>query len=194
MVAQNKEQIRMKLFQIIQDNFAFVGISSNQPYWNAESAKTLFIFSLFTALGAMFLFFKANTFLEYTMNIYVTTAVLGTGISFLAMLHRKETLFELIDRLEEFVDESELKTFYSFFVVMMDFGDIKKSSESIDPASAAAFKETNRLVKRSCEIGHFVLVKVSPTCTVLPQAIISYVIYWTTNAGSEAFGLPFLFW
>lgn len=102
---------RLKLFQIIQDNFAFVGIGSNQPYWNAKSAKTLFIFSLFTALGAMFLFFEANTFLEFTMSVYVTTAVLGTGISFLAMLNQKETIFELIDRLEEFVDERKLKTF-----------------------------------------------------------------------------------
>lgn len=114
MVAQSVEKPRLKLFQVIQDNFAFVGISSNQPHWNAKSANTLFIFSLFTVFGAMFLFFEAHTFLEYTMNIYVTTAVLGTGISFLAMLLQEESLFELIDRLEEFVDESELTSFTLF--------------------------------------------------------------------------------
>lgn len=76
----------------------------------------------------------------------------------------------------------------------MNFEDIKKSSESIDPTSAAIFNKTNRLVEKMCEIGYFVLVKRTPICLVIPRAFISYVIYFTTNGDSEAFGLPFLFW
>lgn len=102
-----EKKARNKLFQVIQDDVAFVGISPNRPHWNEKSAKSLFIFSLFTALGGIFLFFKANSFLEYTMNIYVTTAVFGTGISFLAMLYQKEKFFELINRFEEFAEKSE---------------------------------------------------------------------------------------
>lgn len=102
-----EKKARNKLFQVIQDNFAFVGIIRNQPHWNAKSVKSLFIFSLFTALGGIFLFFKANSFLEYTMNIYVTTAIFGTAIAFLVMLYQKENFFELINRFEEFVEKSE---------------------------------------------------------------------------------------
>lgn len=99
----------MKLLQIIQKNFAYLGISPNQSHWNVKSAMDFFVFSSITVLGAVFLFFKANSFLEYTMNIYVTTAAFGVSIVFITMLFQKEKLFKLVEKFEEFVDESEYR-------------------------------------------------------------------------------------
>lgn len=110
----------MKLFQIVQRNFAYVGISPNQAYWNEKSAKAVFIFSSFTVLGTAFLLYDANTFLEYTMNIYETTAVFGTGIVFLSMLFQKEKLFKSIEKLEKFVDKSEYREKNNFLCTSLE--------------------------------------------------------------------------
>ena len=97
----------MKLYQIVQKNFALLGISPNQSRCNQKSVFIFFILSLAITLGAVFIFFKANTFLEYTQNIYITITFFGMYISFLAILFQKGELFELIDYMEKNADESE---------------------------------------------------------------------------------------
>lgn len=67
-------------------------------------------------------------------------------------------------------------------------------SEAGNSVSKAVMNDTNRLVQKWSEIGEFVLVKVSSVGLVIPRAIISYAIYFATNAKNEAFELPMLFW
>lgn len=69
-----------------------------------------------------------------------------------------------------------------------------ENSEPENLALKAIMDETNRRVENWCDIGEFVMIKVTPFCLVIPRAIISYVIYFATNAGNEAFVLPFLQW
>lgn len=97
----------MKIFQVVQKNFAILGISPNQSYWNVNSKMAFFTYNLNTALGIMFLFLEANTFLKYTMNIYVTATVFLLSINHSATLFQKEKLFKLIDEMEKFGDESK---------------------------------------------------------------------------------------
>lgn len=99
---------KMKLFQVIQKNLAMLGISSNQQrYCNQKSVMTLFVYSLAITLSMVFLFFKADTYLEYTLNIYVTSTAFGACVGFIALLFQKGKLFKLIDELEEFFNESK---------------------------------------------------------------------------------------
>ena len=99
----------MKLFQIIQKNFAFLGIRPIQPRFNWRSVTIFHIFTLAITFSAVFLFFKANTFLEYAQNAYVTTTVFTVWIGFLSFLIQKQKLFQLIDDFEKCADEREWK-------------------------------------------------------------------------------------
>lgn len=67
------------------------------------------MFGFSISLSIVFLLFEANTFLEYTLNIYVDTTELGACIAFTAILFKREKLFELINEFVEFVDESEYR-------------------------------------------------------------------------------------
>lgn len=96
----------MKLAQIVQKNFAFLGISSNQPRYNRQSTITFSMNGFGIIFSIIFLIFNANTFLEYTMNIFVTATLIAIWIDFMALLFKKEKLFNMIDELAEFVDES----------------------------------------------------------------------------------------
>lgn len=102
-----KVERKMKYFQIVQKKFDHLGISSIRSRCDGKSAKVFFILSLAIILGILFLFFEANTFLEYTINIYITTVVLACGISNTVVLFKKEKIFESIDNFEKFFDESE---------------------------------------------------------------------------------------
>lgn len=98
----------MKLFQVVQEKFAFLGICAKQSLSNnVKSVMVFVIVGLGTAVGIVFLLFKANTFLEYTMNIYITTTLFGVWIEFIAIIFQKKNLFKLIDEIEEFYHKSK---------------------------------------------------------------------------------------
>lgn len=62
------------------------------------------------------------------------------------------------------------------------------------PKSKAIYDRTNRFAEKWSRISNFILVYVSAPLYVFPKAIISYIIYYTTDAGPDAFGLPLPVW
>lgn len=54
------------------------------------------------------------------------------------------------------------------------------------------YEKTNRLVEKVSNMIYIGMMKWGVPFFVLPKAIVSYVTYFTTDAGSEAFELPFL--
>lgn len=52
----------------------------------------------------------------------------------------------------------------------------------------------NRLVEKMSKAIHFAVIKLGVPAFILPKAIFSYFIYFTTDIGNEAFVLPFPMW
>lgn len=63
-----------------------------------------------------------------------------------------------------------------------------------NPASRAIHEKTNRIIEKLSETIHFATIKLGVLGLILPKAVTSYFIYFTTNAGSAAFDLPFSTW
>lgn len=76
----------------------------------------------------------------------------------------------------------------------MPFLSKNSSLECKDPQSKAIFLKSSQLVERLSEIVFTVLVKVVVQCSVLPQCIVSFGVYFITDSGSESFQLPVPFW
>lgn len=94
-------------FRIIQQNFALLGISANQSRFNWKSAMAFSSYGLAMSLCSAFLFLDANTFLEYTMNIFTTSTVLTSWIICLVLLVQKDKIFEMMIEFEAYYDKSE---------------------------------------------------------------------------------------
>lgn len=109
MVIEVKRKI--KLFQIIKQNFAKLGISSNLSTQNNLFNKNVLTASLFyglnITLNGIFLFFKANTFREYTDSIYPTSAVITISVCFANTLFKMTKLFDFFERCDTIADERE---------------------------------------------------------------------------------------
>lgn len=97
----------MKLFRTAKDDFSFLGIASNQSRCNGKSAITIIIFGSSITLGVTFLLLEAPTFLEFTINIYVTAVLTVCCGAFTTILCEKKKLFGLINDVEKFIDKSE---------------------------------------------------------------------------------------
>ena len=97
----------MKIFEAFHKNFEFFGLNSKKSRWNVKSIVSFCIYSLSSCSGIMFVIFKANTFLEYAMSIYILTANFATWFGFSVLLFQKDKLFKLIHKLEKFSDKSE---------------------------------------------------------------------------------------
>lgn len=60
--------------------------------------------------------------------------------------------------------------------------------------SRAMYEETNRLVEELSETIYFAATKLALPSFLLPKVFASYLIYFTTNAGNDAFDLPISMW
>lgn len=52
------------------------------------------------------------------------------------------------------------------------------------------YLEFNEQIERNCKCINEYVIKIWPLCNVLPTFVISFVDYFTTDAGPDAFELP----
>lgn len=66
------------------------------------------------------------------------------------------------------------------------------SGSNRSPESQAMYEETNRLVEKLTNLIYVGMMKLGVPFFVLPKVIISYITYFTSDAGSASFELPFI--
>lgn len=97
----------MEFFQIVQKNHAIIGICPNQTEASYKRIKiTFFLFGLSVLLSTVFLCREANTFLEYSNSLYVTTAVTMVTIIYAISIFKMSKLFEYIYEFRKLVEQS----------------------------------------------------------------------------------------
>ena len=103
---------KMKIFQIIQKQYAILGISSpNQSAQkNPSNERTTLGFLIFAwniVSQFVYIFYVASGFMEYVDCISSTCAGIITFVCFAAIVFRKTTLFKNIENMEQLIDKSE---------------------------------------------------------------------------------------
>lgn len=90
----------MKLFQIAQKKIAILGITSAQSTqktpFNWKIIRVYFIYGVAWTSSALFLFKEAETFDEYTNNIYITSATAMIMFCFTVVVFKMAKLFQFI--------------------------------------------------------------------------------------------------
>lgn len=162
----------MALFRLIRKNFESLGISLHQSKhrFNTKIVFISFSHCLNCVSYFLFLFYEANTFWDYTNNIYAFSTAILIVTCFTIVIFQMRNLFELIDICEKFVDKIESQ------------------------ASKAIYDETNRQADKWSKIICLAVAKITPICMVLPQCIISLLVYSTTDLGYDAFELVLPMW
>lgn len=58
----------------------------------------------------------------------------------------------------------------------------------------AMYDEANRVAEKCSKIAISLLIVATPIGFIFPKAIFIYFVYYTTDAGRDAFDLPFFMW
>lgn len=105
---QKHTSSKLKIYQVIQKNFATLGICPNltmQPY--PINGKIFIGFQILISgiyFLLMYIFNDAQTFIEYTQTIYICSCATLMSIAFIIILINVEKLFNLINNCEKVIN------------------------------------------------------------------------------------------
>lgn len=106
-----KHPHKMKLFQILQQNFAIWGIDSDHSTrknpLNAKIMISSVLHGIFIVSSVLYILNEANSFEEYTNGIYSTASLVLTNSCYVIIIWTMKDCFEFIGFLEITFNESE---------------------------------------------------------------------------------------
>lgn len=159
--------IKMKVLQVILRNFRFLGINPNHPLnLHLFVVTPIIIWSHIS--NCMYLLHVASTFQEYTLSINSTSTTTLIILVYVA----------LIWSLPKFLD------FIHFLELVTEINLLAKEKIS----------ETALQVEKLSQFVCFLVLQLFPPGTMLPGFIVSFIVYYKTGSGENAFQLPLAMW
>lgn len=103
---------KMKIFQIVQKNYSWLGISayqSMQSYpFNGRILLGFFLFASSFIAHFVFIFATANDFMEYVEGICTASACIIICVCFTSIVFQMTAIFKCIYDIERIILKSEL--------------------------------------------------------------------------------------
>lgn len=102
----------MKLFGSTQQNFSVLGITPNQSVqthpFNGKNSTTFFMYVLNCIFFLVYFFRVANSFGEYVISIYMTTATVVVAVNYTTLVCQSLNIFVFIENVEKMIETSKL--------------------------------------------------------------------------------------
>lgn len=157
--------------------------------FNVRNSIILFILVIHIACNAMFLIYDAKNLSDYAESIYLTMLATFGALNFLYVTWKMAEIFRYIANLEDIVSTSkyhiQLKCIPCCVKYFHIFLGLTNSTLK------AIYTQTSEKIKKIGGILDFALAKFTPISTTIPAFIASFVAYFTTELGTDAFELPF---
>lgn len=182
----------MIVFQSLQKSMLVLGIKRPLP-----GQKNLFnwlnILPFISLVRyAIFAFPIAETFNEYAEILHAVLTSCCVATNLLIFILKMQNIFELIDDFQSTIQQRKFANIFSMNVLLYHFTTI--FADQTNPTSKKMYDKANAKIEKYTKIFYFVGIKVSWPGLILPNVIISYFKYFTTDLGSESFKLPFVEW
>lgn len=172
----------MQTLQEVQRNIKMLGFSPNRRPFNKRILSILVSLCSVSVLIWLYPILEADSAQKYMESIYVVIVLTGVLLSFVSIILAKTTMFSLIRSLDEFWNQSQLN---------FDHPSLKKP-EPHDVKSI--LKNTNEFVEKWSRIGLFVFKYMLGPSGIGLKIVVSFYTYFSTDAGNDAFDLPFPMW
>lgn len=192
---KNEINMKLKVFQQIQRILAVMGFAPNQQQNGRNLNYRQMIFVIVCVLNVTFLtsyiFLEATDIEEYMDAIFSLIVMVTIAVAFTSIIFKNDQLFNYIECLaKELTDRKcshlELNTISESKMNSWFFLGSEKNA-----LSRRIHKRTNHSIEKLCKIVSFATIELGVPGLMLPKATICYIIYYTTDAGSDAFDLPF---
>lgn len=97
----------MKLFQIVQKDLAFVGVSSTEKPFNQKNLMVFVLYAVNVVLYCILLYRDTVSFRECIDVIYVISVTVDVIACFIVIVSKTKSLFQCIELMEGIVNSSE---------------------------------------------------------------------------------------
>lgn len=185
----------MKIFQTVRKNLATIDFSVDQRWYDMQQLRNIGFSILADVLQGMYVFRVADTPEQLMNSAFLTSSGTLLFFSYISIISEMSEIFFLLDKIEKVVNKRE------FFPWLPQMFNVKVSNEWIcpkiglkRPTSKAMYERANELSEKFSKIIYFVIVDIAIPLFVAPKVILSYFLYFTTDAGNEAFELPIPIW
>lgn len=187
--------IKMKIFQSSIEYLATVGVTAQRRALNVQSLFALAVLATIVILVCGFLLCEASNFKEYTESIYVSSVSIAVIASYSMVVWKKENIFLFNDSWVKMAvarkhqrQENESNNMIIRCVL------VSNNLGSRHPASKMIYDKIIENVDKYSRFIHFVLLKITVPCFVLPKYIVCFYLYFATDRGNDAFELPLPVW
>lgn len=154
----------MKILQMTQNNLATIGVGPSLKPYNSRVVISSLLVTSYIVCTLVFVAFEAKAFTEYTQSVYMGSSAVLVILSLIVTIWKKKKMFSAFNDCEILVDTKPI------------------------------LNATVQFERTASEIVFFVAVKLIPACVFVPWIIYVYFVYFTTDAGTVAFELPFPMW
>lgn len=185
----------MKIMETVRSQLNYVGMRSHQAIkghlFNIRNLTMLFILWMYIFCCTMYLIDGATNLKDFADCMYFNITGAATALNFAFINWKMAKIFRFMDNLEDIVNSSkcQIKMNLILFVVN-SFIRYFFSIGLMNPTLKTIYRKTNEEIKKVHKILNFALVKSTPVCVTIPVFIASFVAYFTTDLGTEAFELP----
>lgn len=191
----------MKLFIWIQKSFENIGIYRNiafeNPSFNLRNCIILGILALNTVFLAMFLLFEVKTFGEYSEGIYSLSTFITDMVIVVQFVLKTSKIFELIGNVERTIEKrtkSSLNQLNQIIYVICMLTQLFHNTGLENPTLKVMYENMNEKIEKRGEMVHFALMDITLHGIMIPNLIMSYFNYFTTDMDRDAFRLAFPIW
>lgn len=193
----------MIIFQVVKINAATIGLFPNQQQkLNGRQKASLILYFLAISSIVAFILFEASTIEEFMHGIFVITSITSIGLNFISVIYKNDEIFKVIKDCEKELTMSKFwlisnkrneldQTLTISSICFIRYPLSINLGLSNNAESQVMYKDTNRFVENWCDITYAIGRKFLLPTLILPKTILSYFIYFTTDAGNSAFELPF---
>lgn len=184
----------MKIFQSVLKNFESVGIRQNQSRLNG---KVLLAFTLYwsgTIFDCVYIVRELSSFDEIVATIFLLSATTAIAMCFTVFVLSSKKLFNILNRADHLTDKCMYTLgrkssrcqnwFYQKHIVA-----IKNN-----PTMERVFKMTIHRIDKWNRMIYLCMSKGVPLVVIWPTYIASFIIYYTSDLGEDAFTLPTPVW
>lgn len=182
----------MRTLQEVQTSFDWMGFNPKLKPFNHKIRAILAITIPAVISQWKFLVHDANNAREYMESIYIVSVCSGVFLCFASTIFITKKLFAFINSVDELMNESKYQI--SIIQILHRFSSELIKLGSKNSTLNEFLEKTNELVENWTKIGVFCMEYGLCPCLVIPKAIVSYFIFFTTDADRDAFYLPFPMW
>lgn len=189
------------IFQASFEHLKILGIyTRSKDLFNIKNTSILVLFVSFSGMVTTFLLFQTETLSEFGNALYMTSTAYGIIMNFFTFSIAREQLYGVREQFEITIDNRKCvywgKKCTVRYLSLDSFNSMhfKLNLGMKNDVLKAMYKDRLANVEKWSEILQFALINISLPCIMIPLFVTSFILYLTTDTGSDAFQFPFGIW